>query len=110
MNRLKRPDFDSGAVPEALQKHIENVSLATHYDDLKGGAHDPLTFDPFTLNGSTRALIRGLDWSIPMSLNLIHFICFAPPECAFINTIPTTDDSLQEQTLNQRTLDRTTEP
>jgi hypothetical protein len=35
-----------------LSKRIENLLFWTLSGDLKGGAHDPVTFDPFKLDGS----------------------------------------------------------
>ena len=38
-------------VSKPSSKRIENASFATLSDDLKGGVHDPVIFDPFSLNG-----------------------------------------------------------
>ena len=40
-----------GQVSKPLSKRTENVSVATLSNHLKGGVHDPVVFDPFSLNG-----------------------------------------------------------
>ena len=40
-----------GQVSKPLSKRTEIISFATLSGDLKGGAHDPVIFDPFALNG-----------------------------------------------------------
>ena len=40
-----------GQVSKPLPKRTENVSVATLSNHLKGGVHDPVVFDPFSLNG-----------------------------------------------------------
>ena len=40
-----------GQVSKPSSKRTEIISFATLSGDLKGGAHDPVIFDPFALNG-----------------------------------------------------------
>ena len=40
-----------GQVSKPSSKRIEIISFATLSNDLKGGAQDPVIFDPFALNG-----------------------------------------------------------